>query len=246
MEEFPEFESLVSIARAYERKQLTQPKRKITYQTSPEETVTVEVRGKEEMDYRKLLEEVQRAEKIIATAYYEQNVKNAPLQQAFAPQKVTKSAREEVLRRASPRAAQPEQAPEAAAQQEMQAPAESRAAAQPAAPASAIPKFTMMRRESSSEQARAPKPSPIDDIKNIMDEINSADDQALAKYAQRNDPDLYENFNLGAVTPSEFRMKVRLFMAKKAGVPEAEALRSLSPGENPFEEAEKSVSDEEK
>ncbi|GEM_PF-4855083 len=239
MDEFPEFESLVSVARAYERKQLTQPKRKITYKTSPEETVVVEVRGKEEMDYRKLLEEVQRAEKIIATAYYEQNVKNAPLPQPFAPQKAVKSAREEVLNRAAPKAAA--QVPEQpAAAQESQA-AES---ATPAAPASTMPKFTMMRREASPAQAQSPKPSPTADIKNIMDEINSADDQALAKYAQRNDPDLYENFNLGAVTPTEFRMKVRLLMARKAGVPDAEALRSLSPGANPFEEAERSVSDE--
>jgi hypothetical protein len=231
MEDLPEFESLVSIARAYERKQLTQPKRRITYQASASDSVTVEMRGKDEMDYGKLLEEVQRAEKIIAAAYYEQNVKNAPLPQTFTPQKVVKSAREEVLRRDMQAPPAPQQAEQA------QAPA-----AQPA-PQSAIPKFTLARQQA-PEAPSAPKPPPTADIKNIMDEINSADDQALAKYAQRNDPDLYENFNLGAVTPSEFRMKARLLMAKKAGVQEADALRHLSQGENPFQEAEKAAYDE--
>lgn len=53
----------------------------------------------------------------------------------------------------------------------------------------------------------------------VLEEIGSIDDSLLAEYAKKNAPDLYENFNLGGMTAAGFRKKVRMLMAKKAGVP---------------------------
>lgn len=77
--------------------------------------------------------------------------------------------------------------------------------------------------------------SPAEQRRLIV-EINNMDDITITNYAKQNMPELYENFNMGGITPGQFRFKVREHVAKQRGLPPGIIASGLVRDQNPFEQ----------
>ncbi len=77
--------------------------------------------------------------------------------------------------------------------------------------------------------------SPAEQRRLIV-EINNMDDITITNYAKQNMKDLYDNFNMGGITPGQFRFKVRERVAKERGLPPGIIASGLVRDQNPFEQ----------
>ncbi len=72
--------------------------------------------------------------------------------------------------------------------------------------------------------------------KRLIIEINNMDDITITNYAKQNMRELYGNFNLGSMTPGQFRFKVREHISKERGLPPGIIASGLMRDQNPFEQ----------
>ncbi|MFA5105667.1 MAG: hypothetical protein WC506_01780 [Candidatus Micrarchaeia archaeon] len=92
----------------------------------------------------------------------------------------------------------------------------------------------MPRQEVASPQEGFVK-SPAEQRRLIV-EINNMDDITITNYAKQNMAELYDNFNMGGITPGQFRFKVREHVAKQRGLPPGVIASGLVRDQNPFEQ----------
>lgn len=182
--DIPTFEEFVRYARNAEKRLLEGKERKLK---KPEEEELVEYEPKRflEKTYLDMLHEIEKIEKIIATAWYDQKMQMATLEQLLVKQ--AQPPKEEIKKKKEkkPEKKKPEVKKEEAPPKEKKE----------------VP--------STPPPPEAKEEKPKDKMREALAQINGMSDLELMEYARQYAPEIYGALSLGGMTMEEFREKIR-------------------------------------